>query len=63
LLLNRQPVPERDLPEQLGAIYGTRGDKTLFIDAEDRVPYDTLVRVLDTCRAPGRAEIIGFVLN
>lgn len=63
LFLNRQPVPERDLPAQLGAIFTARGDKTLFITAEDRVPYDTLVRILDTCRAPGRADTIGFVLN
>jgi biopolymer transport protein ExbD len=63
LYLNRQAVPERDLPAHLGAIYGTRGDKTLFIDADDRVPYETLVRVMDTCRAPGRAETIGFFLN
>jgi biopolymer transport protein ExbD len=63
LCLNRQPLQERDLPAQLAAVYTTRGDKTLFIDAEDRVPYDTLVRVLDTCRAPGMAETIGFVLN
>jgi biopolymer transport protein TolR len=63
LFLNRQPVPEDDLAAQLGAIYRTRGDKVLFIDAEDRVPYGTLVRVLDTCRAPGRAETVGFVLN
>jgi len=63
LAMNRQAVSEKELPGQLSAIYGTRGDKTLFIDAEDGVPYDTVVRVLDTCRAPGRAETIGFILN
>ncbi len=63
LSINRQALSERELPGQLSAIYGTRGDKNLFIDAEDGVPYGTVVRVLDTCRAPGRAETIGFVLN
>lgn len=63
LSMNRQALSEKELPGQLSAIYGTRGDKTLFIDAEDGVAYETVVRVLDMCRAPGRAETIGFVLN
>jgi len=63
LSMNRQALSEKELPGQLSAIYGARWDKTLFIDAEDGVPYETVARVLDTRRAPGRAETIGFVMH
>jgi|WetSurMetagenome_2_1015567.scaffolds.fasta_scaffold217740_2 biopolymer transport protein ExbD len=63
MALNQQVVPEGDLPARLTAIYATRSDKSLFLDAEDRVHYDAVVRALDLCRAPGRAETIGFELN
>jgi biopolymer transport protein ExbD len=63
MALNRDLVAEGELPARLSAIYATRSDKTLFLDAEDGVRYETVVRVLDACRAPGRAETIGFVLN
>jgi biopolymer transport protein TolR len=61
--LNRQTVPEGDLSARLTAIYATRSDKSLFLDAEDGVPYGSVLRILDVCRAPGRAQTIGFVVN
>ncbi len=63
MALNRQEVPEGDLGARLTSIYAARGDKTLFLDAEDGVKYEAVVRTLDVCRAPGRAEAIGFVVN
>jgi biopolymer transport protein ExbD len=63
MALNQQVVPEGDLPARLTAIYATRSDKALFLDAEDGVRYESVVRILDACRAPGRAETIGFVVN
>lgn len=63
MALNREAVPLGELGARLTAIYAARGDKTLFLDAEDGVKYESVVSALDTCRAPGRAETIGFVVN
>ncbi len=61
--INRQPVTMQDLGEKLGAIYATRADKIIFVDPDDKTPYETVVKALDICRGPGRVETIGFVLN
>jgi biopolymer transport protein ExbD len=61
--VNKQPVTMVDLGEKLGAIYSTRPDKILFVDADDKVNYEKLVKILDICKGPGKVETIGFVLN
>jgi biopolymer transport protein ExbD len=61
--VNKQPVTILDLGEKLGAIYSTRPDKILFVDADDKVNYEKLVKILDICKGPGKVETIGFVLN
>lgn len=61
--VNKQPVTLSDLGEKLGAIYSTRPDKVLFVDADDQLNYEKLVKILDICKGPGRVETIGFVLN
>jgi biopolymer transport protein TolR len=61
--INRQPVSLQDLGEKLGAIYATRADKILFVDAEDKASYESVVKALDIARGPGKVETIGFVLN
>ena len=61
--INKQPVTLQDLGEKLGAIYATRADKVLFVDADDKTSYENVVRALDICRGPGHVETIGFVLN
>jgi biopolymer transport protein ExbD len=63
MAINRQPVTFQDLGEKLGAIYATRADKILFVDAEDKAIYEQVVKALDICRGPGRVETIGFVVN
>ncbi len=63
MAINKQPVTMADLGEKLGAIYATRADKILFVDAEDKATYDMVVKALDVARGPGRVETIGFVLN
>jgi len=63
MAINKQPVSFQDLGEKLGAIYATRADKVLFVDADDKVQYETVVRALDICRGPGKVETIGFVVN
>lgn len=63
LSINRAPVSLADLGEKLGAIYATRADKVLFVDADDKTPYENVVKALDIARGPGHVETIGFVLN
>jgi biopolymer transport protein ExbD len=63
LFLNRESVKPEDLGERLSAVFAARSSKTLFVDADDKAPYEIVVKALDVCRAPGRAEAIGFVLN
>lgn len=61
--INKQSVTMQDLGEKLGAIYATRADKVLFVDADDKATYENVVKALDICRGPGHVETIGFVLN
>jgi biopolymer transport protein ExbD len=63
MTVNKQQVTMQDLGEKLGAIYSTRPDKILFVDADDKVTYELLVKVLDIAKGPGHVETIGFVLN
>jgi biopolymer transport protein TolR len=63
LSINRSPVSIADLGEKLGAIYATRADKVLFVDADDKTAYENVVKALDIARGPGHVETIGFVLN
>jgi biopolymer transport protein TolR len=63
MAINKQAVTMADLGEKLGAIYATRADKVIFVDADDKASYETVVKALDICRWPGHVETIGFVLN
>jgi biopolymer transport protein ExbD len=64
LSINKQAVASTELGEKLAAIYAARGtDRTLFVDADDQVPYETVVRALDVARGPGGVRDIGFVVN
>lgn len=63
MAINRSPVTMADLGDRLGAIYATRPDKILFVDADDRAKYQKVVEALDIARSQGKVETIGFVLN
>lgn len=63
MAINHSSVTMQDLGERLGAIYATRPDKILFVDADDQATYETVVKALDIARSQGRVETIGFVLN
>ena len=63
MTINKQPVEMMELGDKLGAIYSTRPDKILFVDADDKLTYEMLVKILDICKGPGKVETIGFVLN
>jgi biopolymer transport protein TolR len=61
--INKQPVTMQDLGEKMAAIYATRPDKILFVDAADNASYAFVVKALDVARGQGKVETIGFVLS
>ncbi len=61
VLLNRENVGMTGLSGRLSDVFAQRGGrKVLFVDAEDAVPYGTVVQVMDLCRGAG-AETVGVV--
>jgi biopolymer transport protein ExbD len=61
LLLNREEVGLSSLPSRLREIFAQRGGKkVIFLDADNRVLYGTVVEVMDLCR-DGGVETIGVV--
>ncbi len=63
MAINKQPVTMQALGDRLGAIYATRADKVLFVDADDNVIYGRVVKALDIAHGPGKVKTIGFVVN
>lgn len=63
MAINHNPVSMQQLGDRLFTIYSTRSDKVLFIDADDKVPYDKVVKALDLAKGRGQVETIGFVVN
>jgi len=57
LLLNREEIPRDELTARLAAIYASRGNKTIFLEADRSLLYDRVVQVMDECRAAGVVTI------
>jgi biopolymer transport protein TolR len=63
LSINKENVTFNDLGDRLNAIYSTRPDKILFVDADDHAKYDDVIKAIDVAKGQGKVETIGFVLN
>lgn len=63
LSINKKRVTFNDLGDELHAIYSTRPDKVLFVDGDDNVRYEEVIKVVDIAKSQGKVETIGFVLN
>jgi len=63
LSINRKSVTFSDLGDELNAIYSTRPDKVLFVDADDKAKYEDVIKAVDLAKSHGKVETIGFVLN
>jgi biopolymer transport protein ExbD len=52
---NIERVAAERLPRRLADIYETRGEKVLFLEAEDSISYQAVVAAIDTAQsaAPG----------
>ena len=57
LLLNQEEIPRDELTARLAAVYASRGDKTIFLEADRSLRYDQVVEVMDQCRAAGVVTI------
>jgi biopolymer transport protein TolR len=62
LRLNTKDLSEPELGQRLQALTQAGGRRQLFVDAEDGVSYERLVRVLGVCRHPGGVTSIGFLV-
>lgn len=63
LSINKKSVTFHDLGDELNAIYSTRPDKVLFVDGDDNVRYEDVIKAVDIAKSQGKVETIGFVLN
>lgn len=63
LSINKKSVNFNDLGDELNAIYSTRPDKVLFVDGDDNVRYQDVIKAVDIAKSQGKVETIGFVLN
>ncbi len=63
LSINKKSVTFNDLGDELNAIYSTRPDKVLFVDGDDNVRYEDVIKAVDIAKSQGKVETIGFVLN
>lgn len=50
----------RAAQEELRRVYSTRSDKTIFIRADERVPYNRVVELIDLVKGAG-IEILGLI--
>ena len=58
--LNEDAVPAADLERTLREVYRDRARKVLFVDAAEDVPYEEVIRVVDTARGAG-IIVVGLV--
>lgn len=58
----KQPIPMNQLKEKLSAIFQTRKNKQLYIQADKRVDYGTVAEAMAEIRAAGITSI-GLVTN
>ncbi len=55
--INQDVYPDRDFPERLKRMLVARGDRRVYFDAGDGVPYERAMQALDLARGGGAAHI------
>ena len=55
--INKTAIPDQHLVVRLKRVFAARVDQTLFFDADDNVPFERAVAVLDLARGTGLATI------
>jgi biopolymer transport protein ExbD len=55
--INQDVYPDKDFPERLRRMLVARGERRIYFDAQDGVPYARAMQVLDLARGGGAAHI------
>ena len=55
--INQDVYPDKEFPERLKRMLVARGDRRIYFDAQDGVPYERAMQVLDLARGGGAAHI------
>jgi biopolymer transport protein TolR len=53
ITVNKQPVSPAELADRLRGLFENRKDKTVFIDADDKLSYGDVVPLIDVCSGLG----------
>ena len=61
--INKTAVPFEKLQDKLHEIFSGRVEKTLFIDAADRLKYEKFIQIMDICQKPGGPQTLTIMLN
>ncbi|MGB3861814.1 MAG: biopolymer transporter ExbD [Candidatus Aminicenantaceae bacterium] len=60
VMINQEQISLEMLPGRLRSLYSTRQDKTIFIRADAKVPYASVVDLIDIAKGAG-VEITGII--
>ena len=55
--INRDVVPDAQFPERLTRVLAARGDRKIFFDAHDDVPFERAAEALDLSREGGASTV------
>ncbi|MBN2575851.1 MAG: biopolymer transporter ExbD [Deltaproteobacteria bacterium] len=55
--INQEAFPDREFPERLRRMLVARGERRVYFDALDNVPYARAMQVMDLARGGGAAHI------
>jgi biopolymer transport protein TolR len=55
--INQDVYPDGEFPERLKRMLVARGERRIYFDADDRVPFERAVEVMDLARGGGAAHI------
>ena len=55
--INQDVYSDKEFPERLKRMLVARGERRIYFDADDRVPFERAVEVMDLARGGGAAHI------
>jgi len=60
VLINQEAIDMNMLQDRLRSIYSTRQDKTIFIRADAKLPYNRVIELIDIAKGAG-VEVLGII--
>lgn len=60
VLINQEGIELSMLQDRLRTIYSTRQDKTIFIRADAKLPYNRVIELIDIAKGAG-VEVLGII--